>query len=87
MKIGPDPTSRRDWIGRTILYALGVALLAASIHALLSTNKNPEVDDLQTGVVDQAVGNVSCYLLVDTTIRVVYHSFLEPHTHLFWFPL
>jgi hypothetical protein len=71
MKIGPDSTSRRDWIGLTIiLYALGFALLAASIHEV-STNRS-----------DQSVGNVSCYLLVDTTIRVVYHSFLTTYSPL-----
>jgi hypothetical protein len=71
MKIGPDTTSRRDWIGLTIiLYALGFALLAASIHEV-STNRS-----------DQSVGNVSCYLLVDTTIRVVYHSVLTTYSPL-----
>jgi hypothetical protein len=57
----------------TIYYALGVALLVASIHDV-SANKNFEVDDYQIDI-DQEVGNVSCYLLVDTTMRRVYHSF------------
>jgi hypothetical protein len=52
----------------TIFYALGVALLAASIHEV-STNKHFEVDDSQIDV-DQQVGNVSRYLLVDTTICI-----------------
>jgi hypothetical protein len=57
----------------TIYYALRVALLVASIHEV-SANKHFEVDDSKIDI-DQEVGNVSCYLLVDTTMRRVYHSF------------
>jgi hypothetical protein len=57
----------------TISYALGVALLAASIHEV-STNKHFKSDDFQFDV-EQQVRNVSCYLLVDTTMRRVYYSF------------
>jgi hypothetical protein len=69
----------------TILYGLGVALLAASIHAVLSTNKHFEVDDFQIGV-DQEVGNVSCYLLVDTSDNTSGIPLLSTrYAHLFGF--
>jgi hypothetical protein len=60
----------------TIYYALGIALLAASIHEV-STNKHFEADDFQIDE-DQEVEAVSCFLLVDAPIlRLVYHSFLH----------
>jgi hypothetical protein len=61
----------------TIYYALGFALLVASIHEV-STNKHFKVDDSQIDI-DQEVGNVSFYLLVGTTMRLAYHSF-QNHT-------
>jgi hypothetical protein len=60
----------------TIYYALGAALLAASIHEL-SVNTHFEVDDFQVDVDQEDDVAVSCcYLLVDKTIRLVYHFFL-----------
>jgi hypothetical protein len=57
----------------TIQYALGIALLSASIHAFY-TNMRFEVDDFQI-FVDHEV--VSGYLLDDTAIRLVCQSFLH----------
>ena len=60
---------------RTIYYALVVSLLAASIHEV-STNKYFEVNDFRYHV-DRDVEDVSCCLLVDTYISLIYHSFLH----------
>jgi hypothetical protein len=59
----------------TIYYALGAALLA-SIHEVSAYDLPEEIDDFQIDVV-QEVNVVSCYLLVDTMISQVYHSFLH----------
>jgi hypothetical protein len=66
----------------TIYYALGAALLA-SIHEISAYDHlSEEIDDFQIDV-GQEVNVVSCYLLVDTTISLVYHSFLHHMLTLF----
>jgi hypothetical protein len=54
-----------------ICCALCVALLAASIVHQVSKNKHVAADDFQIDA-DQEVEVVSCYLLVDTTMRLAH---------------
>jgi hypothetical protein len=63
----------------TIYYALGVALQLARIHEISAYDHYEEIDDFQINVVDQQVYVVSCYLLVDTLVSLVFQSFLQ-HT-------
>jgi hypothetical protein len=58
-----------------IYYALGAALFA-SIHETSAYDHSEEINDFQIDV-DQEVKIVSCYLLLNTTISFVYHSFLH----------
>jgi hypothetical protein len=60
----------------TIFYALGAALLASTIHVISAYYHSEIIDDFKVDV-DQEVDVVSCYLLVDMTISLVYHSFLH----------
>jgi hypothetical protein len=61
----------------TTYYALGAALqLAMSIHGISGHDHSVEIDHFQINV-DQEVDVVSCYLLVDTRISLVCHSYLH----------
>jgi hypothetical protein len=60
----------------TIYYALGAALLA-SIHEISAYDHAEESDDFQIDADQEVDVAVSCYLLVDTTISLVYSPFLH----------